>query len=228
MGLAILTDTEISIRVFKNREALTKSASEYVVEKLRAALQIKGSARMALSGGSTPKPLYEALSDQYLDWPKITAALVDERLEADAIGSNLEMIKNTLAQDRAANIAFEGFTDTANRQDADFDLCLMGMGTDGHTASWFPGAEGLEEALDVSGTQSVVQISAQGCPGAGNYPKRITLSLPTVMESRAILLLITGDEKRRVFETAVTASVYDAPVKALLAAGNRLTVMWAP
>ncbi len=228
MGLAILNNTDVSVRLFQDRAALTNHAKAFVVEGLSSALNVRGSARIALSGGSTPKPLYEALSSEPLNWSRVSAALVDERLEADANGSNLEMIKNTLVQNSAANIGLESFTDIAIHNGADFDLSIMGMGTDGHTASWFPGSEGLNEALDLSGTHSVVRIGANGCAGAGNFPKRISLSLPYVMKSRAILLLITGDEKRRVFESSVKKSVYDAPVKALLAAGNRLTVMWAP
>ena len=104
----------------------------------------------------------------------------------------------------------------------------MGMGTDGHTASWFPGAVGLEKAIDINTSQNLVSVDATGCPVAGNYPYRITVTLPVIMRARHIVLFITGEAKKSVWEEAIEKSVFENPVKALYAAGERLTVIWAP
>jgi len=106
-----------------------------------------------------------------------------------------------------------------------FDVCVMGMGLDGHTASWFPNSTGLKEALDPANTDTVIAIDARGCPVAGDHPDRITLTLSAVMASKQIILMIPGAGKSDVFKASAEKSVYDAPVKALRAAGERLTVI---
>ena len=106
-----------------------------------------------------------------------------------------------------------------------FDVCVMGMGLDGHTASWFPNSKGLKEALDPNNADSVIAIDARGCPVAGDHPERITLTLSAVMAAKQIILMIPGAGKSDVFEQSAKQSVYDAPVKALRAAGERLTVI---
>jgi len=99
------------------------------------------------------------------------------------------------------------------------------MGLDGHTASWFPNAKGLKEALDPNNANTVIAIDARGCPVAGDHPDRITLTLSAVMTSKQIILMIPGAGKSDVFKESATKSVYEAPVKALRAAGERLTVI---
>jgi len=106
-----------------------------------------------------------------------------------------------------------------------FDVCVMGMGLDGHTASWFPNSKGLKEALDPNNPDSVIAIDARGCAVAGDHPDRITLTLSAVMASKQIILMIPGSGKSDVFKDSAMKSVYDAPVKALRAAGRRLTVI---
>lgn len=235
MGVDQVIKTDNVFRVFDNREDLVAAASEYITGRLSERLAVFEQATLALSGGSTPKPVYDRLSHSEFDWDKVHATLVDDRVTADPAGSNAKMVEDIFVQNRATELNFLALEDAAddmgfNRLNSQFgfDVAVMGMGTDGHTASWFPGSPDLRAAMDPETDTAVMNIDAKGCPGAGTYAERITMTLPTVMASQNILLLITGDEKRQVFDEAVNKSVYDAPVKALLAAGPRLTVMWAP
>ncbi|NNE57622.1 MAG: 6-phosphogluconolactonase [Hellea sp.] len=227
MGLAAVTPTEYNISVFETHEDLVSASTDWIAGRIKAAISKRGMANLALSGGSTPKPVYAALSRCDLLWESVWATLVDDRLTDDPSGSNAVMVNELLKQNKARKMIFRALKPEAGAQ-PQFDVAIVGMGTDGHTASWFPGSRDIQRVLDPKSNDAVQVIDAAGCPGAGNYPKRITLSLPALMNSRDVLLLITGAEKLKVFEQSAQMSVYDAPVKALRAAGPRLTVMWAP
>ena len=106
------------------------------------------------------------------------------------------------------------------------DVVLLGMGEDGHTASWFPGSAGLSEAL--ASETTIASIDATGCPVAGNHTQRITLTGKAVTSAAAAILLIFGDSKKAVFEAALAAPVDEKPVRfAIDKLGPRLTVVWA-
>lgn len=226
-----------------NRKDASKYVADIIAAAISRAVKRHGNAVIFLSGGSTPQPAYIRLSEYDLPWDQVHIGLVDDRcVGLDNAGSNQAMIRRTLLQNNAANAQLTGFVDdaiapcsnidTLNGQMAELtkriDFCLMGMGPDGHTASWFPGAAELEAALDINMTKTAIRINATGCPGAGDYPRRVTLTLPAIMRAQEIALLITGNEKAEVLAKAANQSVFNAPVKALLAAGPRLTTIWAP
>ena len=109
------------------------------------------------------------------------------------------------------------------------DGILLGMGADGHTASWFAGAKGLDEALDPDSSLRVVAIDASGAPVAGDCPLRMTLTLAAVRRGRTIVLLLFGEEKLEVLEQAACGRDPARPVSTLLASvGEALTIVWAP
>lgn len=228
MGVSEDIKTEHSIQMFETREAWAEAATRRISKILGAALETNGQAVMALSGGSTPVPIYDQLSKEMLDWSSVRVEIVDDRVTTDPNGLNSVMIDKTLRQNQAKPFQSGLFNAHSLVADTALNLAVMGMGTDGHTASWFPGSTGLKEAMDPDMKNVVASVQADGCPGAGNYPLRTTMTLPAIMKSDHVILLLTGQEKLKVFESAFTKSVYDAPVKALLAAGPRLTVMWAP
>lgn len=209
---------------------------------IEEAVHARGRAAMMLSGGSTPGPAYQALSAKPLPWQAVSVGLVDDRwVEPTSAASNERLIRETLLQGAAARAKFVGLkTDAASPQHGldvtearlaslpdPFDVCVMGMGLDGHTASWFPGAKGLYGAMDSQSAKRACAIDATGSPVAGDNPLRISLTLPAVMDSRNIILFFTGREKRTVFEASQGRASMSAPVGALTFAGPRLSVYWA-
>jgi len=184
---------------------LAEALADCIIKKLSAAIGEHGEASLVLSGGSTPKPLFEALRTKDIQWAKVTVTLADERWvpESDS-DSNAAFVKNTLLRDNAAAAKFIGlYKDGETPKDGvssihqqlqvvpqPFSVVVLGMGGDGHTASLFPGAPGTEAAM--RDTQSLVSIvEPETVPQA-----RITLTLAALMNTSCQLLHITGSEKR--------------------------------
>lgn len=231
--------TNIHFRLFADKAALVEAATAHLSAILDDALNMRGRASAMLSGGSSPKPIYEALAREPLAWNGVGLSLVDERwVPKGAAGSNADFIENCFA-DRPAQDAFfvplyngqktpEAGLDAAEQALAliaqPFDLCVLGMGMDGHTASWFPRSGGLDASLDPSNTAILAAIDATGCAVAGDHTDRITLTFSAISASRNIILLLPSAEKLAVFKAAADKDVRDAPVKALHALEDRLTV----
>jgi 6-phosphogluconolactonase len=203
------------------------------------ALRAHGDACVALSGGSTPALGYERLAAlPSLPWNKVTFLLVDERFVPPSnAASNEAMLRRTLAPalDRGATLVpmYAPGLDleaAAARADALYaplriDAALMGMGEDGHTASWFPGAPRLAEALDLSNPRTVI---AQCAPNAVGAAERLTLTRAAVARAATVILLIVGHDKRARLEAALQQPEETAPVAALFRAGPSPWVMWGP
>jgi 6-phosphogluconolactonase len=228
------------ITAFPTREAAMKAAAEGIVESLENGLKTRGIACAALSGGSTPAPVYRALAQHTgWDWNKITFALVDERFVPPTHdASNEKLIAETLAAAFALGARFEPMvftTETASEaaacanaayEDLHIDVALMGMGDDGHTASWFPSSQGLSEALDPSTRETVIAVHAAQAAGAAN---RLTLTRAALARASNVILLITGDAKRAALEAALSGPIEAAPVAALFTDPARQPkVLWAP
>lgn len=219
------------------------NAASAIEAVLRQALKTRGSASLMVSGGSSPKPLYERLSKVDLEWSKVTISLVDERwVDPGQTGSNEDFIRENLIQNRASAAKFFGLKTSHASVEAGlssaetrfkdigrpFDVCVMGMGSDSHTASWFPNSKGLANALSLDNQNILCAVDATGAPVAGDHPQRVTLTLRAVLDSHIIVLFIPGNAKRTVFDFAPTKSVSDAPVQALLQAGKNLHIFASP
>jgi 6-phosphogluconolactonase len=224
------------LRAYEDRPTLMQAAADTLAEALQSALDARGEACVALSGGSTPEPAYALLAGRDLDWARIKIALVDERfVPPDHEASNERMLRRALAPAIAHGAHLlpmyapaPDMRDAAERANALYapltiDLALMGMGEDGHTASWFPGAAALSAALDVNNPRTVIAIHA---PQAAGAAERLTLTFSALCRAARVALLITGSAKRSVLEHAREPSL--APVAALdrLPAGPPL-VLWA-
>lgn len=223
------------MQTFATRDALMAAAAFRIVDALQAGIAKRGQACAALSGGSA-EAAYLLLAEAPLDWARVTLALVDERFVAPGHpASNEGMLRSALAPvlRQGAQLApmfapAPNVDDAAAQADARYaplhiDIALMGMGADGHTASWFPDAKGLAAALDAKSARTVVAVRAPQAQGA---PERLTLTLPALARADRVLLLISGDEKHARLEQSLRNE--DAPVAALFKPPLKTEVLWAP
>lgn len=235
-----MVDTIIQRHDYADREALAIALAAGIAAQLAGAIAEHGVASLAVSGGSTPKRLFEVLSRTDIQWDRVTVILVDERIAPpDSDRANQRLVRETLLRDHAAMAHFVPFetmleTPEANAERSGdlfaalprpLDAAVLGMGADGHTASFFPGGDNLQEALDPSGEALVTTMQAQG---AGE--PRLTLTLPVLLDARFLALHIEGGEKREVFETALGGTdTGEMPVRAVLHQSKTpVHVFWAP
>lgn len=225
---------------FASREAMAARVADLIEAQMRRAIAAEGAGEIAVSGGSTPEALYQELSARNLAWEKTHVTLVDERwVSTDHPRSNEAFVRSAFANAEGISITglFNG-AETPRDAVADIEACLderakpfdavvIGMGDDGHTASWFPHADGLETAL--TGTDSVCAIAAKQSDITGTEVDRMTLTLSAIKDAQLIVLLLAGGSKRRTFENALKAgSIEDMPVRAILRARPDMWVCWAP
>ncbi|MCO1333884.1 6-phosphogluconolactonase [Microbulbifer sp. OS29] len=232
-------------KFFQDRERLVQALVHDCACELQKGIKESGNASFLVSGGSSPEPVYRELSKRPLPWSKITAALVDERwVEKSESGSNAAFIEKSLLQNYAGEAAFLGMknshaTAAEGEQECErsyaelqrpFDVCLLGMGGDGHTASLFPHAQGLEDALNPESDKLCSAIIANQSEVTGSNTERMTLTLSAILQARNIKLLITGEEKLKVYREALLGSdEMEMPVRSILKQGLKpVTVYWAP
>lgn len=227
-------------RVFATPHDLADALAEGIATRLRDALVSRGGASLVVSGGRTPEALFTRLAAMPLDWSAVTVTLADERwVPPTDTASNEALVRRSLLTGPAAQARFVGlYTGHASPEAGEdacntrvgalsrpFDVVLLGMGEDGHTASLFPGSCGLAAALSPSPCQAVQAVRA---PGLGH--PRMTLTLPTLLDSRSVLLVITGAGKLRTLDQAEAGGPVEVmPVRALLRQDRVLVdINWAP
>lgn len=186
---------------------------------LTQAIAARDVAAIAVSGGRSPRPVFEALAQADLDWSKVVVTLVDERwVAADDAESNERLVRETLLQGPAAQARFvpmktgaaDAYAGQAEVETAfaalpwPLDIVLLGMGEDGHTASLFPQAAELAEGLS-SGARTIAVT-----PPAAPH-QRLTLTASTILAARHIFLQISGNAKTAVYSNALE----DGPVEQL-------------
>lgn len=210
-------------------------AAAHIAAALSRALTAPGWARLLVSGGKSPIPLFATLAQQPLDWSRVSIGLVDERLlPPDHADSNAALVRTHLLQGAAAAARFTLLVDDPSdrcgciaRANATWQpptMAILGMGEDGHTASLFPGAAQLPAALDPAGRDPYVAID----PPAAPYP-RISASLPALLQAGECVLWLIGAGKRAVFERARLAPDPALPISLLLHHHRApLTVFLAP
>lgn len=195
---------------YESRDAAAAALCGAVVERLRAGIAARGQASLVLSGGSSPVGLYEHLRRAQLDWTRVMIVPSDERWVA--LGhpdSNEGALRATLLQKAAARAnlvglyrdattpgaALDDVTQVLHRVPRPFDAVVLGMGSDGHTASLFPDARNIADCLESRADCVVPEL-----PDAS--VARISLSLRCLRDARALGLLFFGADKRRVYERA--------------------------
>lgn len=211
---------------YNHNSALVEDLAQHIVEALLNAIAERGSASLAVSGGSTPVSLFQALSGADIPWSKVLVTLVDERwVPEHHPDANAQLVRKYLLQDRAAQARFMALkTEAADpfvaasdleaklrSEVLPLDVVVLGMGEDGHTASFFPAAQGLHEALDAP-----ERICCGIRPPVAPH-ERMTLSLSTLLGAKQLFLHIIGAKKRQVLEQAIQAGpVAELPVRAVL------------
>lgn len=231
---------EAELISFESRTAMASRLADVIEAQLARSLAEKERATLAVSGGSTPKALYETLAARDLPWNNIRLTLVDERwVPSDHPRSNEAFVEGSFAA--ASGVRVQGLyngaasphdgvasvAETLDGLQKTFDVVVLGMGDDGHTASWFPHAEGLTDAL--AGDAWVCAVRAMQSDVTGEEVDRLTLTLSAIKDARLIILLLAGETKRRTFERALEdGPVEDMPVRAILRARPDLWVCWAP
>ncbi len=226
---------------FASPDLLAGSLAETVAENLSAAVRARGKASLAVSGGTTPGLFFRHLSKAKIDWAKVTVTLVDERfVPITSERSNAGLVARTLLQNEAAKARFEGLyepaetahvaAEAATRRLAGaltlpFDVVVLGMGGDGHTASFFPDASKLPALLNPRGEAVVAAVDA---PSAGE--PRLTWTLPALVSARLVVLHIEGSQKKDVLLAALsTDKTAKLPVSALFDhAQTPVQIYWTP
>ena len=220
-----------------NSESLAFDLSQNINEILVETIKKKGRVSMAVSGGSTPMPLFEALSHLDIDWRKVDLTLVDDRwVESDHKDSNELLVKSYLIKNKAVNVNFAPLKNNAstakNGQASSeealksfslpFDIVVLGMGTDGHTASLFPCSEEINSAMDLNNNDYLVATTPTSAP----Y-ERLGLTARAIMDAKSVFLHVNGSSKLHTLEKAM--SIKDPckmPIYAFLDDG--LDIYWSP
>ncbi|WP_416368402.1 6-phosphogluconolactonase [Tritonibacter mobilis] len=217
---------------YPDREMLSISVANRIAGDLKTQLLNDGHAAIAVAGGTTPGPIFDDLCAAELDWANVCVMASDERwVPEDSDRSNAKLIRNRLLTNRASEARFLPFYKAGlEPDDAIAPLCeevrgqgglgvaLLGMGTDMHTASLFPGVSGLEAALAADAPElAVMRPDSQPEP-------RITLTARVLDAAMAKHLVIFGADKREALERAQSLPPEEAPIQAVL---SECEVHWA-
>jgi len=224
------------LHAFPSRAELARTLAATVAEKLSDAIARRGAGFIAVSGGSTPMLLFAELSGAAIDWGKVTVTLIDERLvPPDQPRSNAKLVADKLLQGPAAAARFvplyhgtDDGEEAAKRARAELgalpwplDVAVLGMGGDGHTASFFPDAPDVAELLAADASKLVLPVES-----ATAHERRLTLTLGKIVEAGFLALHIEGADKRQVLERALSGE--KLPIRAAIDASPRpVEIFWA-
>jgi 6-phosphogluconolactonase len=213
-------------RMFESRGALASALAADVAARLAREAARNGAAVLAVSGGTTPSLFFETLSRIDIPWSRITITLVDDRqVDESSERSNARFVRQHLIQNRATNAGFVPLYGNPDANDVGrFDVAILGMGNDGHTASFFPNGDNLKVALDRDTQQRIVEMNAPTAP-----EPRVTFTLPDIIDADMICLHLEGQEKRDTLTRALgDGPVEEMPIRAVLRAKKQITLYWCP
>lgn len=224
--------------LYESASALNKAFADDIAKLLSEGIAQRGKASLLVSGGRTPLPLFQALCEADIDWSKVDVSLVDERwVNEQDDASNTRLVKQNLLVGKAAAARFvemksaeSDATDAVLACEArlatmaqPFDVLILGMGEDGHTASLFPCSEQLQAGLDMNSGRVCIATQPTTAPH-----QRMSLTLPAIVASRNIFLHLTGEKKREVLNDALAnATATQKPIVAVINAAT-VTLKWAP
>src|ERR1700734_1784384 len=235
-----MTSIPVEIKRYPDAAALADRLADDIAASLSQAIAQRGLASLVVSGGNSPQQLFQALRTRPLDWSRVCVALADERwVEPTDAGSNEKLLRDNLLLGAAAAARFTGLKNAAASPDLGaagawetfarvprpFDVTVLGMGDDGHTASLFPRSPNLAKALDPSAAAGCIGMRAPTEPHA-----RLSLNLSALLGSRLVYILLLGAAKLDTFTTASgPGPVEEMPVRAVLRQDRTpVEVVWAP
>jgi 6-phosphogluconolactonase len=223
---------------FENTSALDIALAGKVAAMLAADIESSGSGSLVVSGGRTPMGFFHLLSQQQLDWSAVTITLADERwVDNQHKDSNEKLVRENLLINeahRANFIALKNSAADATDGEADleyalasvgpFTVVILGMGDDGHTASLFPGAEALALGLDMNSGRTAIAVTPTEAPH-----QRISMTLPRLLDSKQIIIHISGAGKQTVLQAAQAGEdIAELPIRAILNQQTApLSIYWA-
>jgi 6-phosphogluconolactonase len=219
------------LETYPDSEMMMIDLANQIAGELGTCLLEHSWASLAVPGGSTPGPVFDALSAADLDWSRVHVLLTDERrVPSDHPRSNERLVRERLLTARASVAKFvrlvpeteADWTAVRDRltKELPLSILLLGMGADMHTASLFPGAPELQEAL-ANDAPPLMALT----PPDGELEPRISLTAPVLKGAMTTHVLITGDEKRAAVDRARKLTPEDAPIVTVLSGA---TVHWAP
>lgn len=224
--------------IYENPQQLTEEFAKTIIAILSDGIAKEGRASLLVSGGRTPLPLFKLLSEAQLDWSKVDISLVDERwVDNDHEASNEKLVRENLLVGSAAKANFVGLKTaaedardgvaecTANLEGikTPFDVLILGMGEDGHTASLFPCSQEVSAGIDMHTTASYIAVT----PGEAPH-QRMSLTLKALLNSKNLFLHLTGASKKAVLDDALSGEDELAmPIRAVLNKAD-VELVWAP
>lgn len=229
------------VRQFVDPSALADAVATIAGRALQPAIAHRGHASLVLSGGSTPRLFLPTLAEYQVRWRDVTVTLADERWVADSDPrSNARLLREQLFRGPAAAARFVPLKGDAATPDEGvaaaeaalagiedpYDLVVLGMGEDGHIASLFAGASGVDAALDPAGRARCIGVNPP--PRVEPNVLRMSLTLAELRKGRHLALVIAGAEKMRVLDRALSAAYAErAAVTALFeSAATPIDVLW--
>lgn len=209
-----------------NKTTLAKKLAVSVVKQLKQSIETNNKASMAVSGGATPVEFFQQLSEQELDWSKVTITLVDERwISTTEAESNENLVREHLLKNHAerayflglkndAELPSEGIMDCETKlreQIEQLDVVVLGMGIDGHTASWFAGSKQLANLIDVDTSAWCLPVEDDFLP-----QPRMSLTWRFMKSAKKIYLHFIGDDKNPLFAQACEGITEELPISHVL------------
>jgi 6-phosphogluconolactonase len=223
---------------FPTREQLAETLADDVAARLHHAIILDGEAALVVSGGSTPAPFFKALAAKSLEWSKVTILMADERwVEVTHDDSNEKLLRqyfnstsaNILSlapasKDESLQAGCKRIAGLLDTLPSPLDVVILGMGEDGHTASLFPHHPDLKEALNPDQPELCLPITDSPKPPSN----RITLTTRLLLDCNHLILHITGEAKKAVYERALTSNEYSMPIAAFIHQSySPMTTYWA-
>jgi len=211
----------LQLTTTETKQELDQKLVAFIAAALEKGISERGFASLLVSGGSTPKPMFQALSKVEINWSAVVVTLVDERCVPESDDqSNARLVRENLLQNAAAAAQYEptfvvgeGIEACRSRFKAHpvlsqtYDVVILGMGGDAHTASIFPEAAERDAALDLANNDFMIETDPVTVT-----PMRYTLTRSKLLDTRNLLLHIVGEGKMDVFKKAQIAQNPEMPI----------------